>query len=88
LSELSSLYCVQTPSPPSPPTAFQRLVCGWAASGRWDGVMSSVARDPERQAELRQSVPLGVEQLLVTLQRKGVLQRWTRENCAAVSPSL
>jgi hypothetical protein len=69
-------------SPPRPPTAFQRLVCGWAASGRWDGVMSSVARDPQRQVELRESVPLGVEQLLITLQRKGVLQRWTRENCA------
>jgi hypothetical protein len=43
--------------------------------------MSSVARDPQRQAELRQSMPLGVEQLLITLQRKGVLQQWTRQKC-------
>lgn len=73
---------VQVPPPPQhPQTAFQRLVCRWAFSGRWEGVAATDANEPKNKAQLMEAMPLSVEQLLRTLQHKGVLQAWTKKNC-------
>ncbi|KAK3266217.1 hypothetical protein CYMTET_25144, partial [Cymbomonas tetramitiformis] len=60
----------------TPEEMARALACRWIHMGKWDGIRAITTK-----MKLPRGTPLGVEQVLFILQKKGLLQAWLSKTC-------